>query len=297
MAGISYTLISGTDTALLYDSLLVVKKQKDYTKLEGRRKGNGFYCLALCSVIGSYLYTIDHSLPYIATIIIQTLGLVITFFMIEPPRHKSAAVGNPFKDIYKTIKYALHGHLTIGLIILFAAAFFASTKQIMWIQQPYYMVLGIPEVWYGALIALGYLSGGVASHVNHLIFDKLSHVKALLIIWLWAVLICIGASLFIGLHGIALLMFGGTFLYAAASPQVTGAINDRVGSERRATITSTASFLRELISIPLSLFIGWLVTIGNVQYGLFGIAGWLLLSGLLLILWSIKKLKNKNPHK
>lgn len=293
--GVAYTLFSGTDSSILYDSLLAVKRQDEFAKLEGRRKGLGFYFLAFCSIIGAFLYEINHDYPLIFSIGIFSLGIILSLMLVEPDRHKSAMLGNPIKDMLATMRYAMHGHTEVAMIVFAAAALFATTKLIMWIQQPYYAAQNIPESWYGVLVAGGYFLGGLASHINHLIKGHFGNIGALRGVWILAIFICIVAASYVGYAGIALLMFGGTFIYGLALPKVNDAINQRVGSERRATIMSTASFLREVVFIPLSIAVGWATTQYSVSHGLYAIVGWLSFSGLGLFFFVHRM--NKNGQK
>lgn len=289
--GFAYTLFSGTDSSILYDSLLALKRENEFMRLEGRRKGLGFYFLAGCSIIGAFLYEINHDYPLILSILVFSTGIIMSFMLTEPERHKSAMLGNPIKDILSTMRYAVHGQGEIAMIVFSAAALFATTKLIMWIQQPYYTAIGIPESWYGILIAGGYFLGGFASHINHLLEGHFGNIRALRGIWILAIFICLVAASFIGYLGVALLMFGGTFIYGVSLPKVNDAINKRVGSERRATVMSTASFMREIVFIPLSIAVGWATTQFSVAHGLYAIVGWLTVSALMLLFVASKQTK------
>ncbi len=290
--GIAISLYSGTNSALLYDSLLEIGREKEFGTLEGRRNGFGLYGIGAASVIGGILYTFDHNLPIYATIVsIITAGLA-SLLMTEPERHKSAVQGHPLEDMSSTMRYAIHGHMEVGLILLFSSALFCATKLNMWIQQPYYMELEILEAWFGVLMAAGYVTGGLASHFSHLMFKRTSNIIALAVVWGIAVIACLGSAVHVGYHGIVLLMLGGSFIFGAAFPRVREAINVRVSSERRATIISTSSFLQQIIFIPLGLLIGALSDAYGVAVSLYGVAAWLVASGVLLIAWAIHKNKS-----
>ncbi|MAS87289.1 MAG: MFS transporter [Micavibrio sp.] len=277
--GLSYALFSGTDSAILYDSLLEDNQEKDFMRLEGQRKAYGFYCAALASIIGAILYAWDHRLTIYVSIFAQVIATILAFFLIEPKRHKTAIEENPIKDMLVTIRYALHGHADVGLIILMAGFLFVSTKIIMWIQQPYYDALAIPESLYGILIAVGFFTGGVAAHISHLLQKYMSNMRAILAVWVFTIIVCLGAAISLGYHGVLLLMFGGTFIYAASAPRINEAIHKRVDSSRRATILSTASLIPQILILPLGYAIGALVTHYSVSVGLYGIAIWLLGAG------------------
>lgn len=284
--GIAVGLFSGTGSALLYDTLLAEGRTEDYSRLEGRRFGLGHYSVAFGAVAGGLMYALDPTLPLIATIISAVPATIICLMLKEPPRHKSAVQGNPIKDMAITMRYALHGHKEIAFIIIFAGLLFAGTKLIMWSQQPYYIALNLPEYVFGMLMAVGFSLSATASTLAHKLDGRIGNLRMLCLALVAAMIVCIGAGSSLGLHGVALLMVGGSFLFGLSMPRVSDAINSRVDSSRRATILSTVNLLRELFFIPVGLVVGVAVTAGGVGYGLFTIAAWLSLAGLFIALWA-----------
>src|SRR5688572_14890534 len=54
--GVSVSLFSGTNSAMLYDTLLAEGRTEEYSRLEGRRQGVGLYTVALTGIGGGFLY-------------------------------------------------------------------------------------------------------------------------------------------------------------------------------------------------------------------------------------------------
>ncbi len=289
--GVAVSLASGTNTAMLYDSLLSINREAEFTKLEGRRVGLRFYSFAVSSILGGILYEINPQLPFIITVLACIPAVFFATMLIESPRAMSTNDKNPVRDMFDTMKYALHGHKEIAFIIIFAAVLASSTKLIMWSQQPYYMALEVPEFYFGFLIAIGAMLGGTCSQFSYLFQGRVSNIRMLFFIFLAAIAICFFAGFFVSYAGIILLMFGGSCLYGLANPRVDNAINQRVSSERRATILSTKNLLAQLFFIPASLLIGYLSTQNGIGDALFGIVGWLMLGGLCIALWELYKMK------
>ncbi|HEY8190896.1 MAG TPA: MFS transporter, partial [Alphaproteobacteria bacterium] len=252
---VAVSLFSGTNSAMLYDSLLEAGREDEYRRLEGRRLGLGLYSIGIASMLGGFMYQVHHMLPLVATIISMMVGFVVTFLMKEPSWHRQAVHKNPFADMAVTFRYALRGHPEVGGIILLSAILFASTKMLMWAQQPYYMALGIPEGWFGALAACGFLLGGTASAIGHRLDGRFSNVGVLRTLLIWAVLAAAGAGVWSGAHGVVLLM-SGSFIFGIGWSRVQAAINKRVVSGRRATILSCASLMVHMFSIPLLVLTG-----------------------------------------
>lgn len=273
--GTGISLISGTNTALLYDSLLDTGQEDQFSREEGFRHGLGLYVVGGSALIGGFLYQINPELPMILTFVTSILALSITFFLHEPDRHKAIDHTNPLVDMAKTMRYALRGHAEIAAIIMLSAILFATTKIFLWVQQPYYMLLNLPEIWFGIFIAAGSFLGGAAGQFSHKLDGKYSNMAFLT--GMMVILAAAGmiSALWPGYHGVALLMVG-TLIWGAGSPRVQDAINSRVGSSRRATILSTARFMVQLVAIPLLLLSGWTAE-------QFGIADSLLIQSIILL--------------
>ncbi|MDF3025588.1 MAG: major Facilitator Superfamily protein [Alphaproteobacteria bacterium] len=165
--GVGISLMSGTNSALLYDSLLSEGREGEYRMREGRRVGLALYSVAGASIVGGFLYAYDHYLPLILSLITQTIALVMAWQMVEPERHRVAAQKHPVADMIETARYALHGHAEVGLIIVFSAVMFSATKVIMWSQQPYYMAMGLDERYFGLMMAAGFVLGGLSRQHSH----------------------------------------------------------------------------------------------------------------------------------
>ena len=289
LMGIGYSLLSGTNTAFIYDTLLSAGREGEYRKLEGKRLAVSLYAMAGASVVGGFFYSIAPRLPIMLSLVMQFAALVVAGLMDEPERHKRLAEKHPVIDVFETVKYALHGHADIGFLIIFAATMFCATKLIMWSQQPYYIALHLPMTAFGILVAVSYGLGGLSSHLAHRLDGKVDTLRALIGAWFVALLVCIGASTIMGLPGIGLLMIGGSCIYGTTLPRVNEAINRFVGSERRATVLSTQSLMTNLLSIPLSSVTGWISGLWGVAGSLYAIALWLLLAGFCLCGWGLRK--------
>lgn len=294
--GIGICLFNGTNSAILYESLMAEGREAEYRKREGRRGGLGLYSVAFASVLGGLLYAAGHRLPIMLSVLMQLVGVIVACRMDEPERHRKRPEKHPVADIVETTKYALV-HPEVGLLLIFAGVMFCSTKLIMWTQQPYYMALGLREEAFGMLMAVGFVLGGFSSQMGHRLDGRVSTYKALFMAWGAAVIACLGASIGPGWHGIVLLMIGGTCLYGMTAPRVSEAINRHVGSDRRATILSTQSLLVSLLFIPVSTLMGRVSDAYGVQAVLVALAGWLGVAGLCLALWCLKRRRNAGKAK
>jgi len=289
--GIGFSLLNGTHTAMLYDSLLSLNREDEYRRLEGRRQAFALYGIAFAGFLGGFAYVVDPYLPFYLEIGAHLICLLLVGFMREPERHKQQDKQHPIADICETIKYTIHGHATLGVIILSAAVLFSTTKIIMWSQQPYFMALDLPKQYYGVFMSIGWALGGLSSHSAHLIDGKIKIFRALFLAFCASIVACFGAGIVLGFHGIPLLLTGGSCIFGMTLPRVNEAINKNIGSERRATALSTLSLLGSALFIPISSLVGWVTDQTTIQWGLMSLCAWLILSGAGLMWLKIKRAK------
>lgn len=261
--GIGVSLVSGTNTSILYDTLLQYRKQHHYRRLEGLRHGMGLYIVGGASLAGAFLYTIDPKLPLILTMTAYGLAGLAALLMVEPIRETQTIRRNPLHDVFETVRFAVRGHPEIGALIIFCGVLFGSTQAGFWIQQPYWIARGIDEAMFGVLAFGGFMLAGAAGQFGHWL-DKRMRRSALFATLLFGVAgSLLVAGLWPGLYGIALL-YTSSVTYGLGMPLVQDIINARISSGRRASILSTASLAGRLAFIPL----GWVIAEGSDAYGI-----------------------------
>ena len=254
--GIAVSLHSGTLNALLYDSLLACGRAHECRKREGLRHGINLYAVASGSVIGGVAYQIDHFLPVWLELGALSLALIVGLFITEPPRTTKAVEKNPFHDVVETVRFALRSNREIGVLVVLAALIFSTTKLFLWAQQPYYTGLKIPESIYGFILAGAMLFAGMAGHFGHRILPNREGTGIMVSLLMVVIAICLVAGCALTYGGFAVMLIGPA-LWGFGWPRLQETINHAVGSERRATILSSANLIIALAFIPFSLILGW----------------------------------------
>lgn len=285
MLGIGVSLISGTNSALLYDSMFDAGMADEYRRYEGKRHAVGLYAVAAASVAGGFLYHAHPDLPVLLTIAACFVGFAMALMMQEPHRHRVPVQKHPVADMIDTVRFAIHGHREIAGIMILSAVLFSATKMLMWSQQPYYIMLGLPEMWFGALAAIGFLMGGLGGHFGHLVDGRFRNVPTLAVFMGVMVMLAGTAALWPGYHAIPLLLMGST-IFGFAWPRVQAAVNNRVDGSRRATILSSVNMAVFMVAIPLFVVMGWADDHGGVTLALKILAAVVatgMVAGLLLI--------------
>jgi len=277
--GVSCSLMSGTNTALLYDSLAACGREGEYRRQEGFRHGVNLYAIGGSCLAGGFLYGWNIYAPLIFSLLTSLVALILALFMVEPVRVKEPAHKNPLADMLATMRFALHGHAEIAGIILLSSCVFASTKMLLWAQQPYYALLAVPAGAYGALMAAGFALGGLGAQLGHRVDGRFNDTRVLLACAAFVFIACLVNGLWPGYAGLPL-MVGGSLIYGFGFPLVQAALNARAPTARRATILSAAQLMVSLIAIPLYFLIGIATDMGGVTVALKMLAGLMAATGL-----------------
>ena len=81
---ISKSLVSGTDTSLIFDTLKNENKEYSYKKIGGIYYTLWPFGASIGSIIGGYLATVSLSFPILITFIPVLISTILTFFLKEP---------------------------------------------------------------------------------------------------------------------------------------------------------------------------------------------------------------------
>jgi len=171
------SLISGADSAMLYDSLQAIQRKNDYLKLEGRMTSIGNFAEAIAGVFGGLLATYSLRYPYIGQTMVAFIAIPAALTLIEPAREK-AMQKMTFKDILQIFNYALIKKPKLRYNIMFSAIIGSSTLSMAWFVQPYFKEVDMPLSLYGILWTLLNLSVGLTSLFAYKIEEHLGKTSS-----------------------------------------------------------------------------------------------------------------------
>jgi len=179
--GLGQSLISGADSAMLYDSLLEIGKKDRYIKFEGRMVSIGNFAEAIAGILGGLLATLSFRYPYYAQTIVALCGIPAALLLVEPIRHKKL-VKMKFTDILKIVKYSLHDNYELKWNIIFSSVIGASTLTMAWFVQPYFELVLLPVSLFGVLWTILNLTVGFSAMIAHKVEMKLKQIKTMILI-------------------------------------------------------------------------------------------------------------------
>ncbi|MDD2871297.1 MAG: MFS transporter [Candidatus Gracilibacteria bacterium] len=258
--GLGASFISGTDSALLYDTLEQIGKTDDYKKIEGKMSSVGNFSEAIASVLGGFLALISLRTPLYIEIFIMFLTIPISLSLIEPSRHKYKNEEGVFKEILKIVKYSVHHHKEVKWLIFYSGFVGASTLTMVWFIQPYFSLVGLPLAYFGFMWGLLNLSVGLFSLYAHKIEKYLGRKKSLISLIFLSFLGYILVAIFQSLWSI-IFIFIFYFVRGFGGPVIMDYINKIISSNMRATVLSIKNLFARVVYSIIGPFIGWIADI------------------------------------
>jgi len=278
---ISFTLLSGTVEALIYDSLKFCGREKDMKKEYGKFLSAGkfpsIFMPFVAAIIAKNLLNWQFNTLIFISIVAMVVAIWFAFRLKEPERHferenKSKHLLKDSVQLFKTNKNFRR--------IFFNAALIAVPFQLFWrIWQPYLTNLAVPVIILGIIVATHNAITFFLQRNIHKIEEKFGMQKVMLALtilpFIGYILLIFFPNLITALVGIYLV-----FVFSVSrGPLESDYLNTHIKSENRATALSFLNMLNGIFSVVLMGVTAYL-TIYYQFMGLY-IAGGLVLIGLL----------------
>ncbi|MBU7031847.1 MAG: MFS transporter [Theionarchaea archaeon] len=250
---IGVTFESGAASAFLYDSLKEMGREEDYTKIMGGAMSVSFISASIGSVAAGILGEISLNAPILATGVISAALFFLTLTFHEPRIVRTSE--SYLLHVKSSVQYASHNPQVKAVIFYYALAF-----SVLWalqiFYQPYLQNIGFTVGLIGVIYFFKKLIGAAASAMAPRIQDIVGE-------WNWLKLfpfMLFASIFFMGMTtaeiGVSLI-FTHSFLSAVSTPIISGYINKRIPSEKRATILSLMNLVNSLMMIPTEPILGW----------------------------------------
>ncbi len=277
LAGISRAASSGTENALLYDTLALQGKADSFEKQLGRLNACDFVSFMLAALCGSLLASkFNLELNYWISLGSALIALVLSISLIEPPEAADDASDEddiPFKRYVTESLCFFRVNPGVSLIVLSGMITGAAMGYIYEFWQLYANRLEVPILFFGVLSAAIMLLQLPGNLLAHLLIRRFSYRTLIFIV---TTVIAIGFTFvatsmdYIGLAAMLVIcLFSGVM-----EPIAAVYLHHRIDSSMRATIDSFRSLGENAVSILIGLGFGYFST----QYDVFGGYGFIALA-------------------
>lgn len=286
------TLLSGADTALLYDVLHDDNKE-NFKKYQGTSRFIGLMGISLSSLIGGYISSYSMRITFVFT----AIAFIICFFIIgsiknikEEQRQKigyTLIITNSFKLI-KTNKWLLW-------LFLYSGVFGAIFNIIKPLSQVYMNISGLDIRFFGIASTYFFLVAAISSKLANVFEKKFNHWSYFI---LGVLLIFTVITLSFSVMKLGFLLFGIIFFaMSICSIIIEHEILKISTSNMNSTVLSFNNlFNRLLFAISAPIF-GYYLELLSFQKTMLWLGVILLLTIPIFAYWFIRIVKNSNKIK
>ena len=257
MVAIGGSLMSGADSAIIYDSLLETQNEKQYTKIEGKTYAIGNFSEAISGLIGGVLATFSLLIPFQVQTSILFFTIPIAFSLVEPNLLKENKIDKGIIPILKVVKYSLFENLKLRWLIIYSSVMGVATLSAAWLAQPFFKSLDIPLFYYGILWAGLNITAGISSYGSHKAEEKYNTNNLLSTLGIFmsiSFLMIYFSPNYLGLIFIFLIYY----LRGVVTPLLKNQINNNTSSNIRATVMSVRSFVLRISFAIVAPILGYL---------------------------------------
>lgn len=288
-SGIYASFVSGTDHALIYDTLLNLKREHDYKKVQSKIKGIYFLGRAINSIFVVSVFVIDFRLPFLIGAIIGFLGLFVLVSIKEPLFHKSS--GTHFGQIKAGLKFLLSNE-KIWLIILVFSLVYAASNILFANYQPVLDFAKLPILYF----SLVYFAVNIFSFTGSMLYPRiektLSANKILAYYLLASFFVSLSfasGNLFFILLAISILSFS----FGTYNVYITSLINKITPSSYRATAISIQSQISTFILGIVIIAVNKIASDYSIFWGMIFNAGIILVAFIGFLFVKINSRRNR----
>jgi MFS family permease len=259
-------LISGVDTALMYDSLKADGREMEYTRAQQRMDGLRFASTAAAFPVAMALaYFVGVGSTIVADGLMVVLGIGFAMKLVEAPR-SNGSQEKRHAPAWKALGQLVSNRKVRWLITL-RSALNAATYMGYWLSALYYQHLGIAVVWFGAILAARSAWKAWLSHRVH----QRSHIERNMVLYA-TLLIGVYLAMATGLPWLLLAVLGHDVVQALGTSPLTHRLNDHMGEEHRATLNSVANLIQRLVYAVTGPLVGlavdkWGLSLGMIATG------------------------------
>lgn len=257
-------LYSGTLDALIFDSLKQENKESTFDKIIANISSLTLITIALASIAGGFLYTVNYRLPFIANTAAYVLGLIACFFLTEPAidtvkfsfKNYFAQIRQGFSQLFSKISR----NQTIKLLLL--GGFVVILDEMM---EAFLLVeFSFKAQGLGIIYSVIYLVSAFSSQLTPWFKQRLGFNCAIIVLGLiiaFSLMISPLLGMFLGGLTVLIRLSVAPIFNNLASV----VINQHTESKYRATTISTFNMLKNLPYVLSAFFIGQMMDIMSAK--------------------------------
>lgn len=276
---VANSMRSGSDSALMYDTLIRLEREKEYKRFEGLSFLFTRIGTAAASVIGGLLAARSLHLPFYVNVATYSLMLPIVLTLREPPRKKRWA-RSPMADILR-ISWRCLRHPRLRLLMLWGALVQSASVIGVWAYFLYFRSLRIGLAVVGLMFAAFQLASALGSSQSHRLSRVLGEKRSLAVPLLIGTIFVVPGA--VSARPMAFLIVPAAFAWGFGWPVFMDSFNTLTVSEIRATVLSVAAMCASLAFVILAPIFGRVVDAYSLSTALIALGVFYLGCGAILL--------------
>lgn len=253
-AALGIALISGTDEALLFQSNKAINQEEAHQKWWTLSIATTFGAMALFALIGAQLSAMSLSAPFLFSAGFQVLGLVVCFFMIEPPLCREAQAKESEGTLREAVSAILLSSSHIRWMAIAPGFVVGINQTFLWMYPEYLAECDIQRAETGYVFALFNLIAGATAMSMREIKDPKRAAQIMFVLMFALAGSTLGLATTVG--GLAwLLILPQQVVRSMSGALFSHSINVAVPDKVRATALSVRNALR--VCLYVAVMVPW----------------------------------------
>lgn len=282
--GMSLSFISGSDSALLFETLRARGEEQAYARHQGRMHGFAQAGEAAGAILAGVIYAFEPRLPFLMQVAVWGAGLLVTRQLVETPRAHAPARSH-LAEALATARYAFRENRHLRYTLLLNSVLGIASFYPVWLIQPYMQHAQVPVAWFGPVWAGANLTVALCALASHRLHNRLGD-RGMILLFLGLVAVgYLGLGLAAGVWGF-LFYYLLTCMRGLRGPMMLAHTQRESSSANRAATLSLQSVSFRLLFVVTGPLVGKLADqagVGRTFYLLF--YGFLLTLPVLAVLF------------
>lgn len=262
--GVGNSFLSGTDSALLYESLVLSNRTNEYLKYEGRIYSISTFSEAIAALFGGYIaFYLSYQSTVNYQIVLAAIGLLLTFWLVETPQYADDGL-TEWERIQNILSRTFRTDKLLRVAVFLSAFLGLATLNMAWFAQPYLEFRNFDDHEIGLFWAFFNLTVAYFSFTSHQ-FSRFVPRYMMITLAIFGILVgYLGLSLGNTIIGLSTMWI----IYAIrglATPVMKDLVNQLAPPETRATVLSIRGFIIRLSFAIVAPFLGWYTDTFSLQ--------------------------------
>ncbi len=282
--GVGVSFISGTDSAMLFDTLSELGAAERSVQTEGRQLSYSNFAESVAGVLAGFLTAVSLRTPLYAQVLATAVMIPLAWSLVEPSRQRFRPTQGSFRAILEISHSALIRNKRLRWLLVFSGVIGSGTLTMVWFVQPYFQRASLDVRYFGVAWTLFNLSVGLFSMNAHRIERSLPERVVIGLMMALLVFGFLGSAGWASLWSLPILLC----FYAVRginNPIFNTYINRLVPSDRRATVLSIRQLVTRAVFCVTGPLSGWIADSYSQATALAGCAILYSAAGLALFLW------------